>query len=186
MQLCIQLADALLCHDDELEGRRIAFILYLVPPWDSSLGGTLDLYNVDEHFQPKQIVKSLIPSWNTLVFFEVSPVSFHQVSEVLSEEKSRLSISGWFHGPSLTRPPAYFEPPIPRSPHIPRDVRISACCRILILAAVAYQVFLWFQEWLFLIMKPDLELALPLCLDKLAGVLLGQFPSTLYLTRRQF
>nr|KAF6407634.1 2-oxoglutarate and iron dependent oxygenase domain containing 1 [Molossus molossus] len=116
-----EFSDALLCHDDELEGRRIAFILYLVPPWDRSLGGTLDLYNVDEHFQPKQIVKSLIPSWNTLVFFEVSPVSFHQVSEVLSEEKSRLSISGWFHGPSLTRPPNYFEPPIPRSPHIPKD-----------------------------------------------------------------
>ncbi|KAJ8792037.1 hypothetical protein J1605_020186 [Eschrichtius robustus] len=118
------LTDALLCHDDELEGRRIAFILYLVPPWDRSLGGTLDLYNVDEHFQPKQIVKSLIPSWNTLVFFEVSPVSFHQVSEVLSEEKSRLSISGWFHGPSLTRPPTYFEPLIPRSPHIPQDHEI--------------------------------------------------------------
>ncbi|XP_070254835.1 prolyl 3-hydroxylase OGFOD1 isoform X1 [Myotis yumanensis] len=119
-----EFSDALLCHDDELEGRRIAFILYLVPPWDKSLGGTLDLYNVDEHFQPKQIVKSLIPSWNTLVFFEVSPVSFHQVSEVLSEEKSRLSISGWFHGPSLTRPPTYFEPPIARSPHIPRDHEI--------------------------------------------------------------
>uniref|UniRef100_A0A8C7BHE9 Prolyl 3-hydroxylase OGFOD1 n=1 Tax=Neovison vison TaxID=452646 RepID=A0A8C7BHE9_NEOVI len=116
-----EFSDALLCHDDELEGRRIAFILYLVPPWDRSLGGTLDLYDVDEHFQPKQIVKSLIPSWNTLVFFEVSPVSFHQVSEVLSEEKSRLSISGWFHGPSLTRPPNYFEPLIPRSPHIPQD-----------------------------------------------------------------
>lgn len=119
-----EFSDALLCHDDELEGRRIAFILYLVPPWDRSLGGTLDLYSVDEHFQPKQIVKSLIPSWNTLVFFEVSPVSFHQVSEVLSEEKSRLSISGWFHGPSLARPPTYFEPPIPRSPHIPRDHEI--------------------------------------------------------------
>uniref|UniRef100_A0A671FRX0 2-oxoglutarate and iron dependent oxygenase domain containing 1 n=1 Tax=Rhinolophus ferrumequinum TaxID=59479 RepID=A0A671FRX0_RHIFE len=73
-----EFSDALLCHDDELEGRRIAFILYLVPSWDRSLGGTLDLYSVDEHFQPKQIVKSLIPSWNTLVFFEVSPVSFHQ------------------------------------------------------------------------------------------------------------
>ncbi|XP_036296267.1 prolyl 3-hydroxylase OGFOD1 isoform X1 [Pipistrellus kuhlii] len=119
-----EFSDALLCHDDELEGRRIAFILYLVPPWDRSLGGTLDLYNVDEHFQPKQIVRSLIPSWNTLVFFEVSPVSFHQVSEVLSEEKSRLSISGWFHGTSLTRPPTHFEPPIPRSPHIPRDHEI--------------------------------------------------------------
>lgn len=35
-----------------------------------------------ERFQPKQIVKSLIPSWNTLVFFEVSPVSFHQVKIV--------------------------------------------------------------------------------------------------------
>ncbi|XP_055153985.1 prolyl 3-hydroxylase OGFOD1 isoform X3 [Symphalangus syndactylus] len=116
-----EFTDALLCHDDELEGRRIAFILYLVPPWDRSLGGTLDLYSIDEHFQPKQIVKSLIPSWNKLVFFEVSPVSFHQVSEVLSEEKSRLSISGWFHGPSLTRPPNYFEPPIPRSPHISQD-----------------------------------------------------------------
>uniref|UniRef100_A0A2R9AE77 2-oxoglutarate and iron dependent oxygenase domain containing 1 n=1 Tax=Pan paniscus TaxID=9597 RepID=A0A2R9AE77_PANPA len=73
-----EFTDALLCHDDELEGRRIAFILYLVPPWDRSLGGTLDLYSIDELFQPKQIVKSLIPSWNKLVFFEVSPVSFHQ------------------------------------------------------------------------------------------------------------
>ena len=27
-------------------------------------------------------IKSLIPSWNTLVFFEVSPVSFHQVKTV--------------------------------------------------------------------------------------------------------
>ncbi|KAF6078903.1 2-oxoglutarate and iron dependent oxygenase domain containing 1 [Phyllostomus discolor] len=119
-----EFSDALLCHDDELEGRRIAFILYLVPPWDGSLGGTLDLYDVDEHFQPKQIVKSLVPSWNTLVFFEVSPVSFHQVSEVLSEDKSRLSISGWFHGPSLTRPPTYLEPPVPRSPHVPKDHEI--------------------------------------------------------------
>lgn len=119
-----EFTDALLCHDDELEGRRIAFILYLVPSWDRSFGGTLDLYDTDEHFQPKQIVKSLIPSWNKLIFFEVSPVSFHQVSEVLSEEKSRLSISGWFHGASLTRPPIYFEPPIPRNPHIPKDHEI--------------------------------------------------------------
>ncbi|XP_021026499.1 prolyl 3-hydroxylase OGFOD1 isoform X1 [Mus caroli] len=119
-----EFTDALLCHDDELEGRRIAFILYLVPSWDRDLGGTLDLYDTDEHLQPKQIVKSLIPSWNKLVFFEVSPVSFHQVSEVLSEETSRLSISGWFYGPSLTRPPTYFEPPIPRNPHIPQDHEI--------------------------------------------------------------
>ena len=41
------IADVLLCHDDELEGRRIAFILYLVPPWEKSDGGTLDLYSTD-------------------------------------------------------------------------------------------------------------------------------------------
>lgn len=36
----ISLIDRLLCHDDELEGRRIAFIYYLVPPsWSKEDGG---------------------------------------------------------------------------------------------------------------------------------------------------
>ncbi|GCB61615.1 hypothetical protein scyTo_0012949 [Scyliorhinus torazame] len=116
--------DVLLCHDDELEGRRIAFILYLVPEWGAGDGGTLDLYDADEHNQPQQIAKSLTPSWNTLVFFEVSPVSHHQVSEILSEEKCRLSVSGWFHGPSLARPPRYIESLSPRNPHIASDEEI--------------------------------------------------------------
>ncbi|TFK00114.1 plasma protease C1 inhibitor [Platysternon megacephalum] len=116
--------DALLCHDDELEGRRIAFILYLVPPWEKSDGGTLDLYSTDGHFQPQQVVKSLVPSWNSLAFFEVSPVSFHQVSEVLTEGKCRLSVSGWFHGPTVARPPRYIESLLPRSPHLPYDHEI--------------------------------------------------------------
>uniref|UniRef100_A0A8C7MDV9 2-oxoglutarate and iron-dependent oxygenase domain containing 1 n=1 Tax=Oncorhynchus kisutch TaxID=8019 RepID=A0A8C7MDV9_ONCKI len=73
-----QYTDVLLCHDDELEGRRVAFILYFVPPWESSDGGTLDLFSADDHFQPHSVVKSLVPSWNTLVLFEVSPISFHQ------------------------------------------------------------------------------------------------------------
>ncbi|NWH22383.1 OGFD1 hydroxylase, partial [Grus americana] len=116
--------DVLLCHDDELEGRRIAFILYLVPPWEEGDGGTLDLYSADEHFQPQQIVKSLVPSWNTLVFFEVSPVSFHQARSFLSQEKCRLSVSGWFHGPSIVRPARHHDAPLPRSPHIPCDHEI--------------------------------------------------------------
>ncbi|XP_064526717.1 prolyl 3-hydroxylase OGFOD1 isoform X2 [Pseudopipra pipra] len=115
--------DVLLCHDDELEGRRIAFILYLVPAWESSDGGTLDLFSTDEHLQPQHITKSLVPSWNTLVFFEVSPVSFHQVSEVVSR-KCRLSVSGWFHGPAVPRATRHAEAPLPRSPHIPYDHEI--------------------------------------------------------------
>ncbi|KAK7913068.1 hypothetical protein WMY93_013279 [Mugilogobius chulae] len=113
--------DVLLCHDDELEGRRVAFILYLVPDWDKSDGGTLDLYKTDCNFQPTEISKTIVPSRNTLVIFEVSPVSFHQVSEVLSKDKCRLSLGGWFHGPSLDRPPRYIEPPLRRNPHLPRD-----------------------------------------------------------------
>lgn len=100
------------------------------------------------NFQPQNVVKSLVPSRNTLVLFEVSPVSFHQVrikrlivltpkrqclrtwfvfvqvSEVLSQDKCRLSLSGWFHGPSLERPPRYIEPPVPRNPHLPIDVSL--------------------------------------------------------------
>ncbi|XP_071485533.1 prolyl 3-hydroxylase OGFOD1-like [Diadema antillarum] len=101
--------DVLLCHDDELDGRRIAFILYLVPPWQEADGGLLDLFDMDEHGQPKSVVKSLVPKWNNLVFFEVTPKSFHQVSEVLSSEKCRLSVSGWFHGPTVPRQPPYKE-----------------------------------------------------------------------------
>ncbi|XP_063801510.1 prolyl 3-hydroxylase OGFOD1 isoform X2 [Pseudophryne corroboree] len=113
--------DVLLCHDDELEGRRFAFIYYLVPEWTKADGGSLDLYSTDELGQPGPIAKSLIPSKNTLVFFEVSPVSFHQVSEVLNETKCRLSVSGWFHGPSLERPPRVLDPVPVRSSHIHHD-----------------------------------------------------------------
>ncbi|KAG8143922.1 hypothetical protein E2320_001061 [Naja naja] len=72
---------------------------------------TIDLscakYEYTDHFQPLQIVKSLVPSWNSLAFFE----------------KCRLSVSGWFHGPSVARPPRHVEPRIPRSPHVPRDIQ---------------------------------------------------------------
>ena len=40
--------DVLLCHDDELESRRIAYVLYLVDGgeegWCESDGGLLDLF----------------------------------------------------------------------------------------------------------------------------------------------
>lgn len=90
--------DTLLCHDDMLEGRKIAYIFYLVPTWKDGDGGTLDLFNSDEKGEPSTLAKSILPEWNNLVFFAVSPRSFHQVSEVLTEDKTRLSISGWFYG----------------------------------------------------------------------------------------
>jgi Rps23 Pro-64 3,4-dihydroxylase Tpa1-like proline 4-hydroxylase len=48
--------DHLLCHDDELEGRRIAFILYLSPQWSEEDGGTLDLFSVDDQVKRRNIL----------------------------------------------------------------------------------------------------------------------------------
>ncbi len=116
----------LLCHDDDLSGRRIAFIIYLVPPvWSASMGGTLDLYETQQDGSPGAIVKSIVPRFNTMAFFEVSSHSFHQVAEVLaSVPGGRASISGWFHGPPIQKQQS---PPLPQEapymvPWEPQDV----------------------------------------------------------------
>jgi len=96
--------DTLLCHDDELEGRRVAFILYLTEEWSEEDGRLLELFDTDSDGNPKNVIQKLLPLNNSFAFFEVSPISFHQVSEVLSTTKTRLSIGGWFHGPTLPRP----------------------------------------------------------------------------------
>lgn len=90
--------DHLLCHDDNMDDRRIAYIFYLTKGWSKKYGGTLDLFDTDEK-GPTEIVKSLIPEYNSLVFFEVVKNSYHQVAEVLTSDRCRWSLSGWFHGP---------------------------------------------------------------------------------------
>ncbi|KAK2584812.1 hypothetical protein KPH14_007125 [Odynerus spinipes] len=91
--------DYLLCHDDNMGERRIAYILYLSKDWTAADGGALDLFDTDEHGLPRNVVRSLVPEYNSLVFFEVADNSYHQVAEVTSAEKSRWSINGWFEGP---------------------------------------------------------------------------------------
>ena len=48
--LICMISDVLLCHDDELDNRAIAFVLYLVPPWNKKDGGALDLFDMDGKF----------------------------------------------------------------------------------------------------------------------------------------
>ena len=81
--------DYLLPHDDRLERRKIAYIVYLNDLSEKE-GGHLDF------FQGSKIVKSIVPKKGMLALFEVSEKSFHQVSEVISAE--RISFAGWFHG----------------------------------------------------------------------------------------
>ena len=92
--------DYLLCHDDRLEGRRLAFILYLVDEnWHEKDGGYLELFSVDNDGQPVEISRRILPAFNSLVFFEVTSISYHQVVEILSADRQRISLSGWLHGP---------------------------------------------------------------------------------------
>lgn len=88
----------LLCHDDELEGRRIAFIMYMVDnDWSDRDGGTLDFFSCDSNGNPDRISLRLVPKRLNFNFFLVSKTSFHQVAEVLTDRTERVSIGGWFH-----------------------------------------------------------------------------------------
>ncbi|ETW84031.1 hypothetical protein HETIRDRAFT_433015 [Heterobasidion irregulare TC 32-1] len=105
----------LLNHDDVIGSRRVSYILYIpLPPseeWKKEWGGALELYPVREGpdgiLEPEPIpTKSIPPSWNQFIFFEVQPGrSFHSVEEVVVDEgedgRQRLSVSGWFHAAQL-------------------------------------------------------------------------------------
>lgn len=88
--------DHLLPHDDRLEGRKIAYVVQLSQDFTRKDGGALSFF-ATENNQPKKIVQSFKPTFNTLFLFKVSPKSFHQVDEVLSN-KRRLTFAGWFYG----------------------------------------------------------------------------------------
>ena len=58
--------DTLLCHDDELEDRRVAFIYYLVPEnWTEEDGGSLDMFSVNGKYM--KILSN--DSYNNALFF---------------------------------------------------------------------------------------------------------------------
>jgi len=85
----------LLPHDDTLDDRKVAYVLYL-----SSLakkqGGALEFFSVNGQ-RPIKIVKSYPCLENSLMLFAVSRQSVHHVAEVV-DETERLTLGGWFHG----------------------------------------------------------------------------------------
>ena len=83
----------LLCHDDQLENRTIAFIYYC-STLTKKEGGALRLFD-NKNSTPSKIVKDLRPYENSLAFFKVSTISFHDVEEVRNTR--RYAIGGWYH-----------------------------------------------------------------------------------------
>ena len=93
--LRLENGDYLLCHDDDVQDRAIAFILNL-SEFEEIDGGKLELFE-SENGKPTKICKSIVPKANRFNMFKVTPgKSFHQIEEVMSE-KQRNSISGWYY-----------------------------------------------------------------------------------------
>lgn len=88
--------NVLLVHDDQVDDRKLAFILYLVDlNWSKNDGGSLDIF-ISKKRLAYRCIRSFLPLWNSMLLFEVSTKSFHQVAEMLSRKK-RLTIAGWWH-----------------------------------------------------------------------------------------
>ncbi|XKL69008.1 hypothetical protein PGB90_006777 [Kerria lacca] len=89
--------DYLLCHDDKCEDRYIAFIFYLNFSWNPEWGGSLDIFNHTDDELPSELIYNFYPKFNSLIFFEIGPYTYHQVAEVTTNETSRITINGWYH-----------------------------------------------------------------------------------------
>ncbi len=87
--------DYLLCHDDELDSRKIAFLFYLTEMFPGQ-GGTLNLF-VSKNGKPVKVSKKVLPQFNKFAFFAVTKKSFHEVEEMYIS-KGRIAIGGWLHG----------------------------------------------------------------------------------------
>lgn len=87
--------DCLLCHDDKLEGRKIAFILYLSESFAAADGGALVFLSTKGKHPYKKAV-AYPPLENSLMVFAVSKKSWHEVEEVIAD-KQRYTIGGWLH-----------------------------------------------------------------------------------------
>jgi Rps23 Pro-64 3,4-dihydroxylase Tpa1-like proline 4-hydroxylase len=88
--------DFLLPHDDRVAGRQIAYSLHLTRGLREGDGGALELFSSLENVA-SSVVKRIVPEFNSLVLFRVSPRSWHQVAEVIGDVQ-RLTVTGWYHG----------------------------------------------------------------------------------------
>jgi hypothetical protein len=87
--------DYLLCHDDQVEDRKIAYILYLSKGFTDRDGASFMLFNSSKG-EPSILAEKHLPLFNHLMVFEVSTISFHAVEENLSA-KDRYAVGGWLH-----------------------------------------------------------------------------------------
>lgn len=61
-----------------------AYVLYLTGPenWDTTWGGSLQLFTCNEDGHPDEIMKCINPANNQLILFPVTNKSYHQASSI--------------------------------------------------------------------------------------------------------
>ena len=84
----------LLPHDDRLKTRKVAYVINLSSLQEED-GGALALY-ATQGKKPTVVAKRISPHYNTLVLFGVTPQTFHEVEEIVSDTQ-RITVTGWFH-----------------------------------------------------------------------------------------
>lgn len=84
----------LLCHDDAIKGRALAFMIYL-SDMTSTSGGQLQLY-AKKAGAPTVVTKELTPHAGDLVIIGVGDGSWHAVKEVV-QDRQRITLAGWYH-----------------------------------------------------------------------------------------
>jgi len=84
--------DYLRVHDDDLDGRRVAFVLFLTPDWPEDAGGLLRFFGRDTE------TSSVRPAYNSLAYFDVTVGTSHEVGLITpaAGDLARVTISGWF------------------------------------------------------------------------------------------
>jgi len=80
-------------HTD-INSEKMTYIYHLTT-LEKEDGGVLNLYGVENNI-PIKITKKIIPKFNTFSAFKITPISFHNVDEIIGNKQRRVSINGWF------------------------------------------------------------------------------------------
>ena len=86
----------LLCHDDRVESRKLAFVINF-SNFEEKDGGALEFFKMNPNTFEGEVFESVTPKFSKFNIFEVSDKSYHQITEVVSKKK-RVTIGGWYHG----------------------------------------------------------------------------------------
>ncbi len=93
------------CHLDALNHpskpwqRVVNLLLYIMPDWEASWGGQLNLHDAD-----KRIVNTVQPKFNRLVLFQPTRTAWHSVSPISNEcgqYRKSLATFFWKRGESV-------------------------------------------------------------------------------------